>query len=135
MQMPILTQTYHKSFGKLTPSEQRAADLTAMQFSRDPKLPGLNYEKLNLREKRFRSIRVNRDIRIIVFVEDDRRVLMYVDHHDDAYNWAKGRHLERNLVTGSTQIVEFEEVVREIIVEIEVERRVEMPALFGGEDE
>lgn len=135
MQMPILTQTYHKSFGKLTPPEQRAADLTAMQFSRDPKLPGLNYEKLNLREKRFRSIRVNRDIRIIVFVEDERRVLMYVDHHDDAYNWAKGRHLERNLITGSTQIVEFEEVVREIIVEIEVERRVEMPALFGGEDE
>jgi len=135
MQMPILTQTYHKSFGKLTSTEQKAADLTAMQFSRDPKLPGLNYEKLNLREKRFRSIRVNRDIRIIVFVEDDRRVLMYVAHHDNAYDWAKGRHLERNLFTGSTQIVEFEEVVREKIIEIEVERRVELPAMFAGEDD
>jgi superfamily I DNA/RNA helicase len=37
---------------------------------------------------------------------------MYVDHHDTAYRWAERRTVATHPVTGSAQIVEFEEVVR-----------------------
>jgi hypothetical protein len=57
--------------------------------------------------------------------------MMYVDHHDRAYAWAERRKIERHPVTGSAQIVEFEEVVREEI--IHVKREIAAPLLFARE--
>ena len=129
----ILSNKYWKSFDRLDGGSQNAANQAVMQFMRDPNTPGLNYEALNMKEKRFRSIRANRDVRIIVLADGARRTAMYVDHHDRAYDWAKRHKGEVNAVTGSMQMVEHKDVIEERIRY--VTREVPMPPLFIEESD
>ena len=66
----------------------------AIQFQSDPKSPGINYENINgARDPNLKSVRLDGDWRGIVFKPSagDVYVLLYVDHHDDAYRWAENR--------------------------------------------
>ena len=77
--------------------------------------PGLKFHKLDrARDKDFWSVRVSRDIRLIVHKTASSLLLCYVDHHDPAYRWAERRKLERHPTTGAAQLVEVRETVREI---------------------
>ena len=49
---------------------------------------------METRDRNFWSVRVSRDIRIIVHRIQNTFVLCYVDHHDEAYRWAARRKLE-----------------------------------------
>ena len=40
----------------------------------------------------------------------DLYILLYVDHHDEAYHWAENRKLTINPITGAMQVVLVEEV-------------------------
>jgi superfamily I DNA/RNA helicase len=85
----------------------------AIQFQADPKSPGINYESINgARDANLKSVRLDKDWRGIVFkpTSGDVYVLLYVDHHDDAYRWAENRKLTINPVTGAMQMVMFEQV-------------------------
>lgn len=85
----------------------------AIQFQADPKSPGINYENINgARDPNLKSVRLDGDWRGIVFKPSvgDVYVLLYVDHHDDAYRWAENRKLTINPVTGAMQLVAFESV-------------------------
>ena len=68
------------------------------------------------KDKNFWSVRVSRDIRLIVHRTASSFLLCYVDHHDAAYQWAERRRLERHPTTGAAQLVEIRETVREIQV-------------------
>lgn len=124
----ILTNTFDRSLTKLTGEERKVVNQAVMQFRETPDAPGLRWHPLKMRESRFFSISPNMDLRVIVLADGARRSMMYVDHHDAAYKWANGRTAEVHERTGSIQIVEFEEVVREQIVY--VQREVELPPLF-----
>jgi len=128
-----LTPTFQRSLAKLTKQEQNVVNQAVMSFWMNPSLPGLRLHSLNFREPRFHSISPNMDLRVIVLRDGTRHVMMYVDHHDRAYSWAERRKFERHPVTGSAQIVEFEEVVREEI--IHVRREIAAPPLFADEDD
>lgn len=83
----------------------------AIQFQSDPKSSGINYENINgARDTNLKSIRIDKDWRGIVFkpTSGDVYVLLYVDHHDDAYRWAENRKLTINPVTGAMQMLTFE---------------------------
>ena len=69
-----------------------------------------------VKDPNFWSIRVNRDIRIIVHRSAKSLLLCYVDHHDKAYQWAERRKLETHPKTGAAQLVELRETVQEIFV-------------------
>ena len=43
----------------------------------------------------FWSARVTDDIRIIFSMEGERKTLLYVDHHDAAYDWCEGKYLKK----------------------------------------
>ncbi len=80
----------------------------AVKFQADPTAPGINYENIRgARDKNLKSVRVDQDWRGIVFKPNsgDVYVLLYVDHHDDAYRWAENRKLAVNPVTGAMQLV------------------------------
>jgi len=86
----------------------------AVKFQADPTAPGINYESIkSARDKNLKSVRVDQDWRGIVFKPDsgDVYVLLYVDHHDDAYRWAENRKLAVNPVTGAVQLVIVETAV------------------------
>ncbi|WP_043341661.1 UvrD-helicase domain-containing protein [Belnapia moabensis] len=108
-----LSQDFLLQLAKLPASIQSKVMKWAVQFQSDPTSPGINYEKINgARDPNLKSVRIDRDWRGIVFKPNsgDVYVLLYVDHHDNAYRWAEHRKLAVNPVTGAMQLVILESV-------------------------
>jgi len=111
-----IADTFTASLARLTGEEQKAVKTTAFDLQMNPANPGMAFHKLaKARDKRFWSVRVNDDIRLIVHRTPDSLLLCYVDHHDKAYAWAECRKLETHPATGAAQLVEIRERVQEII--------------------
>ncbi|KIV66973.1 putative DNA helicase [Rhizobium sp. UR51a] len=111
----ILADSFTASLAKLTNDEQKQAKLTAFDLQTDPDRPGLQMHRIEAsKDPNFWSVRVNRDLRIIIHKTGDSVMLAYVDHHDDAYAWAERRRIEAHPRTGALQIVEVRERVEEI---------------------
>src|ERR1700722_1817326 len=66
------------------------------------------------KDKNFWSVRVSKDIRLIVHKTQSSLLLCYVDHHDKAYDWAGRRKLETHPKTGAAQFVEIRETVQQV---------------------
>lgn len=111
-----LSQDFLLQLAKLAANVQSKVMKWAIQFQSDPTSPGINYENINgARDSNLKSVRLDRDWRGIVFKPDvgDVYVLLYVDHHDQAYRWAENRKLAINPVTGAMQLVVLERVTQE----------------------
>ncbi|HDZ20156.1 hypothetical protein LCGC14_0017120 [marine sediment metagenome] len=122
-----IADTFTDSLAKLTDQEKKAVKTTAFDLQVNPASPGMQFHKLErARDKNFCSVRVNRDIRLIVHRTDASLLLCYVGHHDDAYRWAERRKLEAHPRTGAAQLVTVRETVKDIIVPRYTE--VEQPA-------
>jgi hypothetical protein len=112
-----IADTFTDSLARLTAEEQKAAKTTAFDLQMDSSNPGLSFHKLDkARDRNFWSVRVSRDIRIIVHKTQSSLLLCYVDHHDKAYGWAERRRLETHPKTGAAQMVELVEITEEIRV-------------------
>lgn len=113
----LIADTFTDSLARLTGEEQKAVKTTAFDLQMDPSAPGLSFHRLDkAKDKRFWSVRVNADIRLIVHRTDSSLLLCYVDHHDRAYAWAERRKLETHPATGAAQMIELRESIREIVV-------------------
>ena len=124
-----IADTFTTSLAKLMGEEQKAVKTTAFDLQVDPAHPSMKFHKLDKsRDKNFWSIRVSKDIRLIVHRTDSSLMLCYVGHHDDAYRWAERRKLQTHPKTGAAQIVEVREMVEEVIVPVYVEQVKEAPA-------
>jgi hypothetical protein len=112
-----IADTFTASLARLKGEEQKAVKTTAFDLQMDPSRPGLKFHPLDhAKDSHFCSVRVNRDIRLIVHRTDTNFLLCYVDHHDKAYRWAERRKLERHPRTGAAQLVELQETTREITI-------------------
>ena len=112
-----IADTFTGSLAKPTGEEQKAVKTTAFDLQMNPAHPGMQFHKLDrAKDKNFWSVRVRRDLRLIVHKSGSNLLLCYVDHHDAAYRWAESRGLEKHPRTGAAQIVEIRELVREIEV-------------------
>lgn len=116
----ILADTFLASLGRLTGQEQKAVKLTAFDLQSDPDRPGMSFHRIDAsRDPNLWSLRVDRDIRIVVHKVGATLTLLWVAHHDAAYAWAERRRVETHPATGALQIVE----VREKVVEIPVPKQ------------
>ena len=80
------------------------------KFRNDPTAPGINYEKINAcKDKKIWSVRIDDTYRGIVVRQPETGVylLLWVDHHDEAYAWAKNKKCEVNPRTGAIQIYDM----------------------------
>ncbi len=112
-----IADTFTDSLAKLNGDEQKSVKTTAFDLQLNPANPGMQFHKLDrAKDPNFWSVRVSRDIRLILHKTDSSLLLCYVDHHDKAYQWAERRKLETHPKTGAAQIVEVREMVREITV-------------------
>ncbi len=112
-----IADTFTDSLAKLTGEEQKAVKTAAFDLQMNPANPGMQFHKLDAaRDPRFWSVRVTRDIRLIVHKTEASLLLCYVDHHDKAYEWAERRKLETHPKTGAAQLVEIRETVQEITI-------------------
>ncbi|MCT7296355.1 UvrD-helicase domain-containing protein [Ralstonia sp. CHL-2022] len=112
-----IADTFTASLARLTGDEQKAAKTTAFDLQVDPAGNGMSFHKLDkAKDPNFWSVRVSRDIRLIVHKTTGSLLLCYVGHHDKAYEWAARRKLEVHPTTGAAQLVEIRERVEEILV-------------------
>ena len=117
-----IADTFTDSLAKLSGNEQKAVKTTAFDLQMNPAHPGLKFHRLDrAKDPNFWSVRVNRDVRIIVHRTSKSLMMCYVDHHDNAYKWAEKRKLEVHPRTGAAQLVEVKETVKEIVVPVYVE--------------
>jgi hypothetical protein len=110
-----IADTFTASLARLNAQEQKAAKTTAFDLQLDSSRPGLQFHRIDKsKDVNFWSVRANADIRIIVHKTASSFLLCYVDHHDEAYDWAERRRIEAHPKTGAIQIVEVRERVDEI---------------------
>ncbi len=127
-----IADTFTDSLANLTNEEQKAVKTTAFDLQMNPANPGMRFHRIDkAKDPNFWSVRVNRDIRLIVHKSKNSLLLCYVDHHDKAYQWAERRKLETHPRTGAAQLVEIRETVREIHIPKYVKEEAPKPALFS----
>lgn len=132
----LIASSFTKSLDKLTAQEQAQAKITAFDIQQNPESPGLSLHRIDrARDPNFWSARVNRDIRIVLHKANGTTLLAFVAHHDDAYDWAMRRKLDRHPRTGAAQIVEIRETVEELVIQRFVEEAVKKPRLFERESD
>jgi len=126
----LIADTFTDSLARLTGDEQKATKTTAFDLQLDPVNPGMAFHKLDgAKDKNFWSVRVTRDIRLIVHKTPGSLLLCYVDHHDKAYAWAERRKLEAHPKTGAAQWVEIRETVQEVVKVVEVPQAAPTPRI------
>ena len=123
-----IADTFTDSLTRLNNEEQKSVKTTAFDLQLNPANPGMQFHKLDkAKDPNFWSVRVSRDIRLIVHKTDKSLLLCYVDHHDPAYRWAERRKLETHPKTGAAQLVEVRETVKEITIPKHVEEQQPAP--------
>lgn len=119
-----IADSFPKALARLPAQEQKAVKTTVFDLQMDPTHPGLQFHRIDKsKDPHFWSVRVSRDIRLIVHKTEDSFLICYVDHHDPAYEWAERRRIEAHPTTGAAQIVEVRERVQEILVHRPVEAK------------
>jgi superfamily I DNA/RNA helicase/mRNA-degrading endonuclease RelE of RelBE toxin-antitoxin system len=105
-----MTIAIHKTFtdalAKLPPNIQQAAWNAIYKFSANPNANGLNFEKLYVTDSKVYSVRVNDKYRAIVVrpENEDVNLFVWIDNHDEAYEWVERKRFEINPVTGCLQV-------------------------------
>lgn len=80
------------------------------KFRNNPQSPGINYEKINGGlDKKIWSVRIDDTYRGITVRQPEMGVylLLWVDHHDEAYAWARNKKCEINPKTGAIQVFDI----------------------------
>src|ERR1700692_2363454 len=110
-----IAATFTDALARLPAAEQKAVKTSAFDLQLDPSAPGLSLHRIDKsKDPNFWSVRVGRDVRVIVHKTAAGLLLAYVDHHDKAYAWAERRRIEAHPTTGAVQIVEVRERVEEV---------------------
>ncbi|MBI4700701.1 MAG: UvrD-helicase domain-containing protein [Deltaproteobacteria bacterium] len=116
------------------PRNQQAKVLTFInKFRADPTLPGIHYEKLkHARDPNLCSVRIDQAYRGIVLRPEGESVyvLLWVDNHDKAYDWARNKVCSVHPETGSLQVIPVEEGAPQI-----APAPAPQPGLFDGFDD
>lgn len=101
-------KSYRKALRKLSTKDIGKVQEAVMDFEDNPKSPGLNLEPLHA--SHFYSIRASQDLRIILTPLDEGKqrfwILLYVDHHDKAYDWAQNRRMSFNDATQTYDLLQ-----------------------------
>lgn len=91
---------------------------------------GLNVEPIQSAHPRhrhnLRSARVNDRLRAILYSKDDEMIVLYIDDHDAAYEWARGRRFAPHELTGHPQLYRINEIPEEVPAQSSI------PDLFAG---
>jgi hypothetical protein len=126
VQLPLIEEGFFDSKSRLTQAEQRLVMSTVLELVENPKGQGTNLHRLDKsRDKNLWSCRANQDIRIILHLHNGQITLLYVDHHDAAYDWAENRVYKFDEKVKNWKVVKIKEetVVLRTTVEAEPEAK------------
>jgi hypothetical protein len=110
----LLADSFTGALARLPTAEAKAVKTTVVDLQIDPTGKGLSFHRIDKsKDANFWSVRVGRDLRLIIHKTADSLLVAYVGHHDRAYAWAERRRIEAHPSTGAIQIVEVRERVEE----------------------
>ncbi|MFC7443152.1 UvrD-helicase domain-containing protein [Laceyella putida] len=107
MQTIAIQDTFLEAFSKLPKVEQKRTRQMIDLLRSNPDNNGLNFERyIEAVDPKVHSIRISQGYRAIAVRPDKEGVilLVWVDHHDEAYRWAKRKRFEVNPFTGVLQM-------------------------------
>ncbi|MFC1743406.1 3'-5' exonuclease [Candidatus Riflebacteria bacterium] len=102
-----------ESFSRVPKKQQGKVLDFINKFRENPTSSGINYEKIhNAKDPNMRSVRIDQSYRGIVLKPKQGNVymLLWVDNHDSAYQWAANKVLNINPGTGALQVVQMVEM-------------------------
>lgn len=111
-----IADKFLNAYERLQPATKNKVRQFIDKFKANPMQSGINYEKIaQAADAAMRSVRIDQTYRAIVLKPETGNVyvLLWVDHHDAAYDWAKNRRASIHPETGSLQILTTEEKVQE----------------------
>lgn len=90
-----ITDSFLNSVFRLNNQDRKRAFNTAKQIAENSTSPSLHLHSIDREkcDKKFLSARVNLDLRMILVNRGEISTLLYVDHHDAAYDWCVGKYL------------------------------------------
>jgi hypothetical protein len=106
-----MSDDFLKSFATIPRDQQQAVLSFVAKFRQNPTASGINYERIrDAGDPNMRSVRINDGVRGIVLKPDtgDVYCLLWVDRHDDAYQWARRHRVAIHPDVGSIQIYAVE---------------------------
>ena len=112
-----ISSDFLTAFARLPRQVQGKVTEFVNKFRNDPMSPGIHYEKLNSGiDKKIFSVRIDDTYRGIVVRQQETGVylLLWVDHHDEAYQWAAHKRCEVNPQTGAIQVFDVQTVVEQV---------------------
>ena len=124
-----ISADFFSAFARLPNTQQGKVSRFISKFQQNPKATGINYERIHdASDANMRSVRIDQAYRGIVLSPEAGNVymLLWVDHHDEAYDWARRHSCKINSATGSIQVYESEQVDEDTVVVSEAE-----PATFS----
>jgi len=100
------------AYAALPKAQQKKVREFLPKFRANPTSAAINYERFNGASPDYRSVRIDQAYRCIVLApkRGNTYVLLWVAHHDNAYDWAARKHVEINPTTGALQIFEVDTV-------------------------
>jgi len=108
-----MSDDFLKSFAKIPRQNQQAVLTFVAKFRQNPLAKGINYERINdAADANMRSVRINDNLRGIILKPEtgDVYCLLWVDRHDDAYQWARRHRVAIHPDVGSLQVYAVQEV-------------------------
>lgn len=97
------------AFARLGKQQQKGVRAWIDKFRADPTSKSLNYKPLEgMRDPKVRSVRIDQKYRAIIIhpPKGDVYLLVWVDNHDEAVDWARNKVFEVNKYTGTFQVYE-----------------------------
>lgn len=104
-----LSDGFLGAFARIPKAQQKKVQEFISKFRQDPTSNGLNYEKIfDSRSPNVHSVRIDQVYRGIVLKPQQGAVyiLMWVDKHDDAYEWARRHECSIHPATGAIQVID-----------------------------
>ena len=129
-----ITDSYLISVFKLSNQDRKLTLNTIKQLSTDPTTPALHVHSVDRVkcDKKMLSARVNLDLRIIFVNREEAYTLLYVDHHDDAYNWCEGKYFVKT--DFGTEYIYDEKLIQEKLDSISNQPQLPEYLQMGGNE-
>lgn len=112
-----IASEFLEAYARIPRAQQKKVREFTEKFQANPKSPSINYEKIHaVKDDRVRTVRIDKQYRAIILHPDKGEVfvLVWVDNHDEAMDWAKNRSFEVNPFTGSLQVFNVTEAERTV---------------------
>lgn len=112
-----IADTFLTAYAKLPETAKRHTSDFLVKFRSNPTSPAIHYEKIASKlDKKVWSVRIDDTYRGIVLRQDESGVymLVWVDHHDKAYEWASRKRCKINPFTGAIQLYSVQEIVEKV---------------------